>query len=256
MTQGKKRFVRCLQAAAVIGTLGGLWWGAYSVIAVVKAAPRFEVEKLSVSGLRRVEENQVLAKAGFEVGTNVFDVNLQEIRQRVEQIQWVRHALVERVLPDQIIIKVVEREPIGLSRIRGEIYQFDADAMILDPDPISGTSFPILDGLGTDNARNVKKVEIYRKVIEEISETSLSEIRVSDNDEVSVVEAGDPLMVSLGTTDFRNRWVRYLQLRPQIQQQYPQAVRVDLRFKNQVIVRRKDDEIVEKLTWDVQKKSL
>ena len=33
---------------------------------------------------------------------------------------------VQRVLPDKIIIKVVEREPIGLARIRGEIYQFDA----------------------------------------------------------------------------------------------------------------------------------
>src|SRR5207344_3340031 len=125
-----------------------------SVIVIVKAAPRFEVEKLSVSGLRRVDENQVLAKAGFEVGTNVFDVNLEEIRGRVEQIQWVRHALVERVLPDQIIIKIVEREPIGLSRIRGEIYQFDADAVILDPDPTTGTDFPILDGLGGDAVRN------------------------------------------------------------------------------------------------------
>src|SRR4030095_5677531 len=178
------------------------------------------------------------------------DVNLSEIRERVEQIQWVRHALVERVLPDQIIIKVVARAPIGLGRIRGEIYQFDADAMILDPDPASGISFPILDGLGGDIPRNVRKVELYRKVLEDLGETSLSEIRISDNDEVSVVEAGDPLLVSLGTADYRNRWIRYLQLRPQIQQQYPQAVRVDLRFKNQVIVRMKDDEIVEKLTWD------
>src|SRR5690242_17807453 len=108
----KKYFARCLQATAAIAILGGLYLGARSIVVRVKAAPRFEVEKLSVSGLRRVDENQVLARAGFEVGTNVFDVNLEEMRQRVEQIQWVRHALVERVLPDQIIIKVVEREPI------------------------------------------------------------------------------------------------------------------------------------------------
>jgi cell division protein FtsQ len=252
---GMKKIIRWLQITALVVIIGGLCWGTYSAIRYVKAASRFEVEKLSVVGLRRVDENQVLAKAGFEVGTNVFDINLHEIRERVEQIQWVRHALVERVLPDQIIIKVVEREPIGLGRIRGEIYQFDADAMVLDPDPTSG-SFPILDGLGGDNARNVKKVEIYRKVLEDLGQTSLSEIRISDNDEVSVVEAGDPLMVSLGTADYRNRWIRYIQLRPQIQQQYPQAVRVDLRFKNQVIVRMRDDETGEKLTWDVEKKSL
>jgi cell division septal protein FtsQ len=256
MTAGKKQMFRCLQLGAGLAVLVGLCWGAYSVVLFAKASPRFEVRKLSVSGLRRVDDNQVLAKAGFEVGTNVFKANLREIRERVEQIQWVRHALVERVLPDQIIIKVVEREPIGLGRIRGEIYQFDADAVILDPDPTVGTNFPILDGLGSDTTRNVKKVELYRKVLEDIADNSLSEIHISNNDEVSVVEAGDPMMVSLGTADYRDRWIRYLQLRPQIQQQYPQAVRVDLRFRNQVIVRMKDDETGEKFTWDVEKKSL
>ena len=78
----------------------------------------------------------------------------------------------------------------------------------------------------------------------------------SHDDATAIVEAGDPLMVSLGTADYRNRWIRYIQLRPQIQQQYPEAVRVDLRFKNQVIVRMRDDETGEKLTWDVHKKSL
>jgi cell division protein FtsQ len=256
MKLGKKQIVRCAQVAALVLSMTVVCWLAYSVILYVKTAPRFEVEKLSVSGLKRVDENQVLAKAGFEVATNVFDANLEEIRQRVEQIQWVRHALVERVLPDQIIIKVIEREPIGIARIRGEVYQFDIDAMILDPDPASGSSFPILNGLGGDRPHNVKKVEIYRKVLEELGQASLSEIEIDESDEVSVVETGDPLMVSLGTSDFRNRWIKYLQLKPQIHQQYPQAVRVDLRFKNQVIVRMKDNETGEKITWDVEKKSL
>lgn len=256
MKLGKKQIVRCAQVAALVLSMTVVCWLAYSVILYVKTAPRFEVEKLSVSGLKRVDENQVLAKAGFEVGTNVFDANLEEIRQRVEEIQWVRHALVERVLPDQIIIKVIEREPIGIARIRGEVYQFDIDAMILDPDPVSGSSFPILNGLGGDRSRNVKKVEIYRKVLEELGQASLSEVEINESDEVSVVGTGDPLMVSLGTSDFRNRWIQYLQLKPQIQQQYPQAVRVDLRFKNQVIVRMKDDETGEMITWDVEKKSL
>src|SRR6516162_10708597 len=95
-------------------------WAAYSAVEYFATDSRFEVQKLSVSGLKRVEENQVLAKAGFEVGTNVFRVDLEEIRKRVEELDWVRYASVQRVLPDQIIIKIVEREPIGLTRIKGE----------------------------------------------------------------------------------------------------------------------------------------
>ena len=50
----------------------------------------------------------------------------------------------------QIIIKVVEREPVGLARIRGEIFQFDVEAELLDPDPRAAINFPILDGLEVD----------------------------------------------------------------------------------------------------------
>jgi len=232
-------------------------WAAYSAVVFLTTDARFEVQKLSVSGLKRVEENQVLAKAGFEVGTNVFRVKLDEVRERVEELPWVRYAVVERVLPDKIIIKVVEREPIGLGRINGEVFQFDADAKILDPDPVTAASFPILDGLRMkDHKGNVQKVEMYRKVLEDVGQTALSEVHINDSQEVTVVSASDPVNVNLGAVDFRSRWIKYLQLKPQIQQQYPQAVRVDLRFRNQVVIGLKDDDSSENIVWGVKKNTL
>ena len=251
------KFIRAGQIAMAMAALLGVSWGAYRTIFYLRTAPRFEVRKLSVSGLKRVQESQVLAKAGFEVGTNVFKANLDEIRNRVEELDWVRYAQVQRILPDQIVIRIVEREPIGLTRIQGEIYQFDVDAKILDPDSSGGLSFPILDGLHSgDHSGNVQRVETYRKVVEEIGQASLSEIHINETGEVTVVSASDPVTINLGMVDFRSRWVKYLQLKPQIQQQYPQAVRVDLRFKNQVIVKMKDDEGGEKIVWGEKKNTL
>lgn len=253
------KLVRYCQIAALAGFLVVLGWSAYAVVHYLRTASRFEVLKLSVSGLKRVDENQVIAKAGFEVGTNVFKVNLEGIRKKVEQLQWVRYAMVERVLPDEIMIKVVEREPIGIARIRGEIFQFDADAMILNPDFAGDAgSFPVLDGLNVkDVPGNIRKIQTYQKVLEELGQISLSEVHINDAGEVSVVSASDPLLVNLGASDFRNRWIRYLQLKPQIQQQYPQAVRVDLRFKNQIIIRMKnEDDTDENISWGVEKKAL
>jgi cell division protein FtsQ len=223
----------------------------------VRTAPRFDIQKVTVSGLKHVQESEVLANAGFKVGTNVFRVELDEIRERVEQLPWVRYALVERILPDQIVIKIVEREPVGLARIRGEVYQFDAEGMVLDPDVGNGSSFPILDGLrGGDKKGNSVKVEKYQKVIEDLGQASLSEIHINETGEVTVVSASDPLMINLGSGDFRNRWRRYLQLRAQIQQQYPEAVRIDLRFRNQVIVRMKDDDTGGQIVWGEKKNTL
>ncbi len=253
----KATLIRFAQITMTVAALAGLAWIGYSAIVYLTTAPRFEVKKLAVSGLKRVEENEVIARAGFEVGTNVFRVNLDEMRLRIEELQWVRNALVERVLPDQIIIKVIEREPVGLARIRGEVYQFDIEARILEPDGTAPPSLPILDGLRPEDTKgNLPKVEAYRKVLEELGETSLSEVHVNDMSEVTVVSASDPVIVNLGTTEFRSRWIKYLQLKPQIQQQYPFAVRVDLRFKNQVIVRMKDDDTGENIVWDAEKRTL
>ena len=251
------KLVRVGQIAMTVIVVAGLGWTAYRVTHYFTTAPRFEVQKLSVSGIKHVQENEVLAKAGFEVGTNVFRVDLSEIRARVEELEWVRHAQVQRVLPDQIIIKIVEREPIGLTRIRGEIYQFDADAKILDPDPAGGSSFPILDGLKPgDRKTNQNKVDVYRSVLEELGDTSLSEIHINETGEVTVVSASDPLLINLGVGEFRNRWIKYLQLKTQIQEQYPQAVRVDLRFKGQVVIKIRDDDASERIVWAEKKNTL
>src|SRR5205823_6520921 len=111
---------------------------------------------------------------------------------------------------------------------------------------VTGSSFPILDGLRPDDRKgNLAKVDAYRKTLEDLGQTSLSEIHIDDATDVTVVSASDPLLINLGTVDFRTRWIRYLQLKPQIQQQYPQAVRVDLRFKNQIILKMKDDDTSE-----------
>ncbi len=257
----KEKLIRFFQIVFTIGVFTVVGWGTYTAVHYLRTAPGFDVKALSVSGvsgpLKRVTEAQIVGQAEFEVGTNVFRVDLDAIRERVERLQWVRYAIVQRVLPDQIIIKVVEREPIGLARIREEVYQFDADAVILDLDTISSASFPILDGLRSDDKKgNLAKVGIYRKVLEELGQTELSEVRLNDAHEVSVVSVSDPLVVSLGSADFRTRWIKYLQLKAQIQQQYPQAVNVDLRFKNQVIVRMKDDDSSGQVVWDGAKKTL
>lgn len=251
------KLVRFVQIAASVLGLAILCWAGYEGVLYVRTSQRFEVKKISVSGLKRIRQTQVLAKAGFEVGSNAFKVRLDDIRERVESLEWVRYATVQRILPDEIVVKIVEREPIGLTRIRGETYQFDVDGTILDTDPAGGASFPILDGLSqNDQAGNLRKVQTYRTVLDELSQTSLSEIHISEAGEVTVVSASDPISINLGTSDFRNRWVKYLQLKPQIQQRYPEALRVDLRFKNQIIIKMNDEEAGEKIVWGAKKDTL
>ncbi len=84
----------------------------------------------------------------------------------------------------------------------------------------------------------------------------ISQILVNPNDEVSIVRNGDPLIVRLGVTDFKDRWSRYLKLKEMINANYKDAVRVDLRFRNKVIVSSMNEDDGGKVIWDGKKKSL
>jgi len=245
--------------AFVVLTVMG--YGSYTVIHYMRSSPRFEIKKVEVGGLKRVEETQVLTQANLPDEANVFSVNLDEVRERIEGLKWVRFASVKRVLPDKIAINIVERQPVGLARIRKQILQFDTEAELLDREHGAGMTAPILDGLKpNDREGNQKKVVLYSRILEELhGQSDLSEIHINDMGEVAVVSLSEPLLVNLGKEEFRNRWGMYLRLRAQIQKDYPEAIQVDFRFENQVVLKMKPDttdDHEEKVVWDGEKKSL
>jgi hypothetical protein len=78
---------------------------------------------------------------------------------------------------------------------------------------------------------------------------------VNASNEVSIVRDDDPLIVKLGVGDFKERWSRYLALKSMISSDYKDVVRVDLRFRNKVILSTRDEDDG-KVIWDGKKKSL
>jgi cell division septal protein FtsQ len=255
----KAKIWRALQVLTVLTVLGVFGWGTDTLVHYLRTSPRLEVKKVLVMGQKRVRETDVIAQAELTAGVNAFAVDLTDIRERVERLQWVHHAFVLRVLPDTVTIKIVEREPVGLARVRGEIRQFDADGTLLEFNSEGGLNFPVLDGLRTnDRAGNILKVALYRRILDELQgQRELSEVRINEESEVSVVPQTEATIVNLGTDDFRVKWARYIQLRTQIQELYPTAAQVDFRFKNQVILKLQSDrQAEESVVWDEKKKSL
>lgn len=223
-----------LVVVAVVGF--GLYWA----VVFAHTTEALELSNIQVTGERRVTESDILASAGYVPGTNALGVSLPEIREAVEKIHWVRHATVRRVWPNELVITVVERAQVALARIDGEIYQVDIDGVLLAVDARTNTNFPILDGLvlsggqkGIDD--NAVKVGIYLDIVEVLGEGALSEVHISESGDVSVVPVDDPLIVDLGKTDHWNRWDLYQRLKPLIREDFPTALRIDLRFRDPVI---------------------
>ena len=95
---------------------------------------------------------------GEDIGRNVFFVPLTERRKQLEQIPWIEHATVMRLLPDQIRISVVERKPIAFLRQGSQVGLVDANGVLLTEPPAMMAqhhySFPVVTGIdGRDSDR-------------------------------------------------------------------------------------------------------
>jgi cell division septal protein FtsQ len=221
-----------------LGCVASAVWAGYHDL---HTDPRFNLKNIKVSELKHVDDSDILSRIQLNTGsnTNIFEVDMDDIRTRVEQIKWVHH-----------VTK-------GVARIHGHMVEFDDEAAILEPDSSMLPPFPVLVELDENNVEaNRKKIAMYRKVIADLGGEGISQIIVNSNDEVSIVRDGDPLIVTLGVADFKDRWDRYLKLKETINANCKNPVHVDLRFRNKVIVTMQNDDGAGKVIWDGKKKSL
>src|SRR6185503_16930275 len=84
-------------------------------------------------------------------GENIVWTDLTAWRRRLLSSPWVRDAALRRSLPSTVEVKVWERAPIGIGRIKGELYLVDEHGVVIDEYGPKYADFdlPIIDGLTT-----------------------------------------------------------------------------------------------------------
>ena len=128
--KSRSRILRRFYVLVFLLFLLAFGWGLYRVISYAYESPVFQVSGISVSGLTRVSEADVLARANFTAGESILGLDLDRMRGSIENLLWVQHARVQRVWPREIVIWVIEREPIALARISGQIVQVDREGVV------------------------------------------------------------------------------------------------------------------------------
>ena len=82
--------------------------------AVVAAITPFKLEDVTVEGRNYVERSAILAALNVKRGDSLLGVDLQAARKRLEAIDWVQSATVERRLPDTLYVTLKERHAVAI----------------------------------------------------------------------------------------------------------------------------------------------
>jgi cell division protein FtsQ len=141
---GRPIWKQPLMIGALVALLGcgggGGWWawhegwmdtarieidaGLHSVAA---ALTPFKLADVTVEGREYVERNAILAALNVRVGDSLLGIDLQAARKRLEAIDWVASATVERRMPDTLYVILKERRAVAIWQNGGEYTLIDTN---------------------------------------------------------------------------------------------------------------------------------
>ncbi|MEO8559043.1 MAG: cell division protein FtsQ/DivIB [Rhodospirillales bacterium] len=135
ISPGLRRAATIVMAIALAGGLGFGGYYAYrqgsalvGSVAAMVSGPQFSgmtVQDISVEGRKLVSKEAVMAALNVNRGDSLLSFDPRAARARLESIEWVESAIVERRLPDGIYVKLTERAAVAL-------WQRDSDFVLID----------------------------------------------------------------------------------------------------------------------------
>ena len=215
--------------------------------------PRFRIassSSIQIMGNSQVTRPELLSVFGSDLGRNIFFIPLRQRRAALEQLPWVEHATVMRLLPDQLRVAIIERTPVAFVRQGNTIGLVDAHGVLLHLPPAAMAakhySFPVVTGISARDPLSVRaaRMHLYQQFISDLDSggakvsTQLSEVDISDPEDIWALlpAQGSDIQVHFGDSDFLARYRSYQQHLPEWRQQYPHLASVDMRYENQVVL--------------------
>ena len=92
----------------------------------------FGVERVTIVGISRMYEREVLDAAGIDWRSSVPFLDVSAVRERLLKVPLIASASVRKVYPGEIVVTQVEREPAALWQRNGEIHVIAADGTVID----------------------------------------------------------------------------------------------------------------------------
>lgn len=91
----------------------------------------FTVEDVLVTGRTETKREDLLDAMGVVRGAPIMAFDFDAAKARVEGLPWVLSARVERLLPDTLVVHLIERRPIALWQSQGEFSLIDEEGKII-----------------------------------------------------------------------------------------------------------------------------
>lgn len=219
-------------------------WGVQRAHGWLVTTESLMVTRLEVVGTQHADAESVRALANGALHRNMLSLDLDRIVEDVRRHPWIASVVVQRRLPDTLIIEVTERTPCALAVLRGKVLLLDTRGMAIDHygPRFAGWSLPVfrgLDDLDTDTGYRqshlaAAQLEVLRAQHPDFF-ARLTEVDLSNSEFTLLSFEGGEEHVRVLPDDWTRNLDEYRALRGTMFEQYERIRHVDLRWNGRVV---------------------
>ncbi len=209
----------------IIGIIFCLGFLTFMGYRTVTASSFFDVKNVEIRGLHRTPKEEIeKIVSGQSAKSGVWNADLKQIKDDVENLKFVKTAVVSRILPNGLRVNVNERVLRAVVRIGSNDYWADEDAVILARAEKSEQNPPFVlrgwDETKSEKATkdNQERVKIYLKMLNDWQEFDLAK-RVNavnlanlQSPQAIVPDSGETVIIHLPKDSFGKRLQKGLEI--------------------------------------------
>lgn len=215
------------------------------LLVYMRTSSRFEITHIGIRGNSKLTPEAIVEHLNIQPQTNIFQIRLGEIQQRLESLQWVKTANVYRNFPNKISVELTERIPFALVKL-DQLHIVDKEGIVLGALASgSAITLPIITGNVVEQIDIEGENPTLRQALQAIHDLmntsppvfqDIRKIQIHSLENATII-SHDPDL-----PEIRISLVEYNQNVQRLQQIYPtlsleNLAYLDLRFERRIIVK-------------------
>jgi cell division protein FtsQ len=250
---------RLLSGLKTLGKLGAFMLMVFALLSLfvyAYSSDKFNLRTVTIHGCKASSQKVLESVVRDNFPANVLRINLSEVKSRLEKEPWVKRVEIRRILPSDLVIYVQERTPAAIVEFHDDLMITDQDGIMLDRyDPKYGKlDVPVFKGVKGEDEENYRlyqeenseRIRHGLQMLAEIESGSpqeskrISEVDISDPDNLKVLLVDDTAEVLLGEKDYQKRFSSLMENMKQyreLKNQYTEIESIDLSVEGKIIYR-------------------
>ncbi|HJT18335.1 MAG TPA: FtsQ-type POTRA domain-containing protein [Thermoanaerobaculia bacterium] len=200
---------------------------------------RFAIRHVEIGGAQHTSRADLDSLIARYAGTNVFHLDIARLRHEVSSLPWVSRVEIEKKLPDTLRIVIVERTPVALASVNGNVvYVDDRGTAFAQLTPAAGDpDLPLISGAtGNDLARCVALLRVLHSADADLY-SRVSEVTPLPPSGFAIFDRQLRARIYANESDLPSKWRDFYSIAAAEHFAPGEVAYADLRFDGRVVVK-------------------